>query len=106
MEQLEISIPIQPRRVTLDHARALRDDLEKRLRERNARFDVDGEILAVAMHFHCADLVYHSLHSGIDHRTPTRGQAVNFVGKHALEQLHELARFIVALERKGTNGAH
>jgi hypothetical protein len=118
MNQLEIPIPIQPPRVTLGQARALRDDLERKLRERNARFEdgVDGMILAVALQFHGADIVFHSLHSGIDHRTSTRGQTINFTGKHALEQLHELGRFIQALEQKKTlqpfnastdhNGAH
>lgn len=104
--QTEIEVPIQPARVTLHRARALRDELEKRLQERNAfRFgpDVKSDITAVALRFADADLIFHSLHSGWDLKT---NEPLNFIGKRALEQLNELGQFIAALERKSVrNGS-
>jgi hypothetical protein len=103
MTQLEIEIPIQPPRVTLHRARALRDELEQRLKERNDRALINNHnsvatgITAIAMQFPRADVIFHTLHSGWDLE---KSLPVNFVGKRALEQLREVGAFIAALESK------
>jgi hypothetical protein len=106
--QIEIEIPIQPRRMTLHKARALRDALERALKDRNdralngSRHEVVVAITAVALRFVDADMIFHSLHSGFDQ---INSEPIDFVGKRQLEQLHELSRFVAALEEKFAPGS-
>lgn len=101
MMQLEIEIPLQPPRVTLHRARALRDELIKKLSERNP--DHATEVNAIALRFQGVDRIYHALHSGFD----VKDGPVTFIGKKALFQLREVALFIARLEQKGVRyGAH
>ena len=91
--QLEIEIPIQPPRVTLGKERALRDSLENHLRTVNQGYL--QEIIAVTLRFNGADEKFHELHRPYN----------DFHSKRALEQLHELARFVAALEEKYAPGS-
>ena len=76
---------MQPRRVSLGHARFLRDQLEKRLQLERPQLATD--VTAIALQFRGAYEIY-------------RRVRASFYRKRSLDQLHALGCFIAALERK------
>jgi hypothetical protein len=83
--QVEIPIPSQPARVTLHRARVIRDQLERELHhERPAHATA---VTQIALRFDGADKAYREIRP-------------SFYRRRKLDQLHIVACFIAALERK------
>ena len=92
--QTEIEIPIQPPRVTLHRARAMRDELRRNLTASNGCYAGEIEALSYA---NLPERKFHALHSGWD---LINGSVEPIRYKRAFVQLRELATFIRLLESK------
>jgi hypothetical protein len=92
--QTEIEIPIQPPRVTLHRARAMRDELRRNLALSNERYADEIKALAFC---NLPERKFHALHCGYEIAI---GPVEPIHGKREFVMLHEIARFVAALERK------